>query len=182
MSEVTDVQQEVVVAESTEETGSELDRYMEKQPGSIQTTHKLMLALEGVCAILYIGLFVLAIYVSVAWQTYGELAVPRWWMASQVCAGLLLVLAGLHAILVKAYLPTPPGRKERVVTGQEAVRQAWKPIALGLFWAALWGGMYLYIALSGADPIGTFIPFVVIVGIGLGVASGIWSATRMRRA
>jgi hypothetical protein len=182
VSEVRDIRQEAVVAESTEETGSELDRYMEKQPGSVQTAHKLMLALEGACAILYIGLFILAIYVSVAWQTYGELAVPRWWMASQVCAGLLLVIAGLHTILVKAYLPTPPGTKDLIVTGREAMRQAWKPIALGLFWAALWGGMYLFIVLSGADPIKTFIPFVVVVSIGLGIASGIWAATRKRRA
>ncbi|NIV38229.1 MAG: hypothetical protein GWN58_55075, partial [Anaerolineae bacterium] len=82
MSEVSDVQQEEVMAELTEETGSELDRYIEKQPASIQTAHKLMLVLEGVCAILYIGLFIVAIYVSVTWKTHGELAVPRWWMAS----------------------------------------------------------------------------------------------------
>ena len=182
MTEVTDVQQEAVVVESTEDTGSELARYMEKQPGSIQTAHKLMLALEGVAAILYIGLFILAIYVSVTWKTHGELAVPRWWMASQVCAGLLLVIGGLHTLVVKAYRPTPPGSKDSIVTGREAVGQAWKPIALGLFWAAVWGGMYLFIVLSGADPLGTFIPFVVIVSIGLGVAWAIWVAIQKRRA
>ena len=181
MTEVTDVQQEAKVAESTKETGSELDRYMKQQPGSIQTAHKLMLALEGVAAILYIGLFILAIYVSVTWKTHGEMAVPRWWMASQVCAGLLLVIAGLHTLVVKAYRPTPPGTKDSIVTGREAVGQAWKPLGLGLLWAGVWGGMYLFIVLSDADPIGTFIPFVVIVSIGLGVAWGIWAAIQKRR-
>jgi hypothetical protein len=178
MSEATDVQQEVTVVESRENSGSELARHMEQQTKSIQTAHKLMLALEAVLAILYIGLFVLAIYVSVTWKRHGGLAVPRWWMASQACVGLLLVIVGLHTLVVKAYMPTPPGAKESIVTGREAVRQAWKPTALGLFWAAVWGGMYLLIVLSGADPLETFILFVVIVSVGIGVASGIWAAIR----
>ena len=181
MSEVSDVQQETVVDESTEKTGSELDRYIEQQPRSIQIAHTLMLVLEGVALILYIGLFILAIYVSVTWKTHGELAVPRWWMASQVSVGLLLVFVGLHTLVVKAHSPTPPGTKDSIVTGREAVRKAWGPLALGLFWAAAWGGMYLFIVLSDADPIGTFIPFVVIVSIGLGVAWSIWAATQKRR-
>ncbi|NIV33579.1 MAG: hypothetical protein GWN58_30270 [Anaerolineae bacterium] len=181
MSEVSDVQQETVVEESTEKTGSELDRYIAQQPRTIRIAHVLMLALEAVAAILYIGLFILAIYVSVTWKTHGELAVPRWWMASQVCAGLLLVFVGLHTLVVKAYSPTPPGTRDSIVTGREAVRKAWGPLALGLFWAAAWGGMYLFIVLSGADPIRTFIPFVVIVSIGLGVAWSIWVAIQKRR-
>jgi hypothetical protein len=154
---------------------------MEQQPASIQTAHALMLVLEGVAAVLYIGLFVLAIYVSVTWKTHGELAVPRWWMASQVCAGLLLVIVGLHTLVVKAHSPTPPGTKDSIITGREAVRKAWGPLGLGILWAAAWGGMYLFIVLSGADPIGTFIPFVVIVSVGLGVAWGIWASTQKRR-
>lgn len=181
MSEVSDVQQETAVEESTEETGSELDRYIEQQPRSIRIAHTLMLVLEGVALILYIGLFVLAIYVSVTWKTHGELAVPRWWMASQVCVGLLLVIVSLHTLVVKAYSPTPPGTKDSIVTGREAVGQAWKPLGLGILWAAAWGGMYLFIVLSGADPIGTFIPFVVIVSVGLGVAWGTWVAIQKRR-
>ena len=181
MSKAVDVQQGATAVESSEETEYGLDRYMQQQSESIQTAHKLMLALEGACAILYIGLFILAIYVSVAWKTYGELAVPRWWMASQVCVGLLLVIVGLHTLVVKAYSPTPPGTKDAIVTGREAVRQAWKPLALGLVWAAAWGGMYLGIVISGADPLRIFILFVVVVSVGLGVASGIWAAIRTRR-
>ena len=182
MSEVTNGQQKVGRVEAREDTGSELARHMEQQPASVQTAHRLMLALEGICAILYLGLFVLAIYVSVTWNTHGELAVARWWMASQVCAGLLLVIVGLHTLVVKAYRPTPPGTKDLIVTGREAVRQAWKPISLGVFWAVAWGGMYLAIVVSGTDPLGIFIPFVVVVSIGIGVASGIWAATQSRRA
>lgn len=176
MSEATSVQQEAKVVESREETGSQLARHLEQQPASIQTAHKLMLALEAVGVILYVGLFILAVYVSVTWKTYGELAVPRWWMASQVCAALLAMTVGLHTLIVKAYLPIPyPSGKESIVTGRQAVRQGWMPIRLGLLWAAAWGGMYLYIVLSGAKPLETFIPFVVILSIGLGVISGISS-------
>jgi hypothetical protein len=182
MSGATNVQRDTGVVASREETGSELARHMDQQTGSIQTAHKLMLVLEAVAAILYIGLFILAIYVSVTWKAHGELAVPRWWMASQVTAGLLAVIVGLHALMVKAYLPIPyPSGKESIVTGREAARQAWMPIGLGILWAVVWGGMYLYIVLSGADPLGTFIPFVVIVSVGIGVASGIWAATQKRR-
>jgi hypothetical protein len=181
MSDATNVQREAGVVESREEAGSELARHMDQQTGSIQTAHKLILVLEAVGAILYIGLFILAIYVSVTWKAHGELAVPRWWMASQVCAGVLAVIVGLHTLVVKAYLPVPyPNGKESIVTGREAARQAWMPIGLGLLWAAVWGGMYLYIVLSSADPLGTFIPFVVIVSVGIGVASGIWAAIRGR--
>ena len=151
MSEVSDVQQETAVEESAEKTGSELDRYIEQQPRSIRTAHTLMLA------------------------------VPRWWMASQVCVGLLLLIVGLHTLVVKAYSPTPPGTKDSIVTGREAVGLAWKPLGLGILWAAAWGGMYLFIVLSEADPMGTFIPFVVIVSIGLGVAWAIWAGILKRR-
>lgn len=172
MSEVSDVQQETAVEESTEKTGSELDRYIEQQPRSIRIAHTLMLVLEGVALILYIGLFVLAIYVSVTWKTHGELAVPRWWMASQVCAALLVVVLGLHTLTVGAYLPVPyPSGKETIVTGQRAARQGWMLIGLGLLWAAAWGGMYLGIVLSGAEPLQVFIPFVVAISIGVGILS-----------
>ncbi len=182
MSEGTEIQKRAAEEETREKAGSELARHMEQQAGSIQTAHKLMLALEAIGAIAYSGLFVVAIYVSVTWKTYGDLAVPRWWTASQVCAGLLIVIVGLHTLVVKAYLPGPyQSSKEPIATGREAVRQAWKPISLGILWAAAWGGMYLFIVLSGADPIGTFIPFVVIVSVGLGVAWGIWVAMQNRR-
>ena len=164
MSEATSVQQE--------ETGSQLARHLEEQPASIQTAHKLMLALEAVVAILYIGLLIVAVYVSVTWKTHGELAVPRWWMASQVSAALFLVILGLHSVIVKAYSPFPSlGGKESKVTGRKAVRQGWMLIGLGLLWAAAWGGMYLGIVLSGAEPLQVFIPFVVALGMGMGVIS-----------
>jgi hypothetical protein len=179
MSEVTSVQQQTEVVESREGTQSQLARHVGQQPASIQASHRLMLALEAVAAILYIGLFVWAIYVSVTWKTYGELAVPRWWMASQVCAGLLVVILGLHTLIVGAFLPVPyPSGKETIVTGQQAVRQAWMLIGLGLLWAAAWGGMVLGIVLSGAEPLEVFIPFVVSLSIGVGVISGIWSVVQ----
>ncbi len=172
MSEAASVQQEVEGVESKEETGSQLGRHLEKQPSSIQTAHKLMLALEAVVAILYIGLLIVAIYVSVTWKTHGELAVPRWWMASQVCAALFLVILGLHSVIVKAYSPFPSlSGKDSKVTGRKAVRRGWMLIGLGLLWAAAWGGMYLGIVLSGAEPLKVFIPFVVAMGIGVGVIS-----------
>jgi hypothetical protein len=172
MSEATSVQQEVEGVESKEETRSQLARHLEQQPASIQTAHKLMLALEAVVAILYIGLLIVAIYVSVTWKTHGELAIPRWWMASQVSVALLLVILGLHSVIVKAHSPVPSlSGKESKVTGREAVRQGWMLIGLGVLWAAAWGGMYLGIVLSGAEPLQVFIPFVVALGIGMGVIS-----------
>jgi hypothetical protein len=177
MSEVTSIQRETEAVESREETGSELARYMEQQTEPIRTSHKLLLAVELVGAILYIGLLVLAIWVSVTWKTHSELAIPRWWMASQVSAALLVVILGLHTLVVKAFLPIPyPNGKETIVTGRKAVRQGWMLVGLGPLWGAAWGGMYLFIVLSGAEPLDTFIPFVVILSIGVGVISGIVTA------
>jgi hypothetical protein len=181
MSEGANVQQEAGITESKEESKGRLAQHVEQQPASVQTVHKVMLALEAVVAILYIGLFIAAIYVSVTWQTHGELAVPRWWMFSMVSVGLLLILFGFHSILVKAHLPLPsPSGKESFVTGQEAVKQGWMFIGMGLLWAALWAGMYLYIVLTGVEPLETFIPFVVIVSIGVGVIGGVVPAVWKR--
>ena len=181
MSEETGVRQEPKVVESREETGSALAHHLEQQPASVQTANKLMLALEAVGAILIVGLFVLALYVSIAWKTYGELAVPRWWMANQVCVALFMGILGLHTLFVKAWMPIPSlGGEESIVTGRQAVRQGWLFIGLGLLWAAAWVGMYLAIVLSGAPPLDIFIPFVVILGISVGVIGGIVSAIERR--
>jgi hypothetical protein len=172
MSEATSVQQEVERVDSKEETRSQLDRHLEQQPASIQTAQKLMLALEAVILVLYIGLLIVAVYVSVTWKTHGELAVPRWWMASQVGAGLGMVILGLHSLMVRAYLPLPSSSgKDSIVTGRKAVSQAWKLMGLGLLWAVAWAGMYLGIVLSGAEPLQVFIPFVVAISIGVGILS-----------
>jgi hypothetical protein len=173
MSEAASVQQA--------ETGSPLARHLEEQPASIQTAHKLMLALEAVVAILYIGLLIVAVYVTVTWKTHGELAVPRWWMASQVSVALFLAILGLHSLIVKAHWPNPLlSGKDSIVTGRKAVRQGWIFIGGGLLWAAAWGGMYLGIVLSGAEPLEVFIPFVVALSVGVGVIAGIGSAIQKR--
>ena len=173
MSEAASVQQA--------ETGSQLARHLEQQPASIQAAHKVMLALEAVVAILYIGLLIVAVYVTVTWKTHGELAIPRWWMASQVSVALFVVILGLHSLIVKAHWPNPLlSGKDSIVTGRKAVRQGWIFISLGLLWAATWGGMYLGIALSGAEPLEVFIPFVVALSIGVGVIGGLGSAVLKR--
>ena len=181
MSEAKSVQQEVQMVESREETESQLARHLEQQPASIQTIHKVMLVLEAIGVVLAVGLFILAVYVSITWKTHGELAVPRWWMASQLCAAFFMVIVGLHTLIVKAYLPMQsPGSKESIDTGRQAVKKGWGVIGLGILWAAAWGGMYLYIVLSGAKPLETFIPFVVILSIGVPVVGGIVSAIQRR--
>ena len=177
MSETRGVRQEREAVASGAETSVQLAGHVAQQPASIQRTHKLMLALEAAIVIAYIGLFVAAVYVSVTWKRHGELAVPRWWMVSQVGAALFMAIMGLHALIVKAYPPIPfSGDNTSAVTGRRAATRGRSLIGLGILWAIAWGGMYVGIVLSGEEPLRVFIPVVVILSISIGVISGIRSA------
>jgi hypothetical protein len=172
VKEVTTVQPETTQVDSRQEANAQLAEYVEQLPKSIRTAHNVLSVLLGVGVVLAIGLFIVALYVSFAWKAYGELAVPRWWMAWGVSVGLWLVVYGLDILVLKANPPyvmpgTGPSRDKSsgelrwYVTGPQAARQGRIYIGLGVLYAALWAGMYLVISLWSEDPLSSFITFVL---------------------
>jgi hypothetical protein len=149
-----------------------LAEYVEQQPKSIQTAHTVLSVLLAVGFVLAIGLLIVALYVSFTWKAYGELAVPRWWMAWGVTVGLWIVVFGLDIFILKAD-PTwiPPGvgpsrdkasgERRWYVTGPQAARQGRIYMGLGVLYGALWAGMYLVVSLWSEDPLSSFITFVL---------------------
>ena len=187
MKEAATVQPEVTPAESRQAANARLAEYVEQQPKSIQTAHIVLSVLLAVGVVLVIGLFIVALYVSFTWKAYGELAVPRWWMAWGVSVGLWLVVYGLDILILKANPPyvmpgTGPsrdkasGERRWFVTGPQAARQGRIYIGLGVLYAALWAGMYLVIALWSEDPLSSFITFVLgltFLTVVIGIASSV---------
>lgn len=172
MKEATTVQPEATLADSRQEANARLAEYVEQQPKSVQTAHTVLSVLMAVGVVLVIGLFIVALYVSFTWKSYGELAVPRWWMAWGVSVGLWLVVFGLDILILKADPPyimpgTGPsrdkasGERRWYVTGPRAARQGRIYIGLGVLYAVLWAGMYLVISLWSEDPLSSFITFVL---------------------
>jgi biotin transporter BioY len=172
MKEATTVQPEATTVDSRQEANAQLAEYVEQQPKSVQTAHTVLSVLLAVGVVLVIGLFIVALYVSFTWKAYGELAVPRWWMAWGVSVGLWLVVFGLDILILKADPPyimpgTGPsrdkasGERRWYVTGQQAARQGRIYLGLGVLYGALWAGMYLVIALWSEDPLSSFITFVL---------------------
>jgi hypothetical protein len=186
MKEATTVQPEATTVDSRQEANAQLDEYVKQQPKSVQTAHTVLSVLMAVGFILVIGLFIVALYVSFTWKAYGELAVPRWWMAWGVTVGLWLVVFGLDIFILKADPPyimpgTGPsrdkasGERRWYVTGQQAARQGRIYIGLGVLYAALWAGMFLVISLWSEDPLSSFITFVLGLTFLTVVASITWS-------
>ena len=172
MKEATAVQQEATRVDSRQEANARLAEYVEQQPKSIQTAHTVLSVLLAVGFVLAIGLFIVALYVSFTWKAYGELAVPRWWMAWGVTVGLWIVVFGLDIFILKADPPyvmpgTGPsrdkasGERRWFVTGPQAARQGRIYMGLGVLYGALWAGMYLVVSLWSEDPLSSFITFVL---------------------
>lgn len=187
MKEATAVQQEATTVDSRQEANARLAEYVEQQPKSIQTVHTVLSVLLAVGFVLAIGLFIVALYVSFTWKAYGELAVPRWWMAWGVTVGLWIVVFGLDIFILKADPPyvmpgTGPsrdkasGERRWFVTGPQAARQGRIYMGLGVLYGALWAGMYLVVSLWSEDPLSSFITFVLgltFLTVVIGIASSV---------
>ena len=160
-------------AESKQEWKARLAQYLEQQPTATQRSHRWMRILEMVNLFVILGLFIVALYVSVTWKNYDATVIALWWIGFAEAGALLGMLLGLHSVVVKAF---PPGMlrgikpfpanmvtndKKTFVTGRQAVRWGWLVFGASCVWALICCGFYYYLATANVDTLGTFISVVV---------------------
>jgi hypothetical protein len=139
------VQEAGRASEAKPDSRAQLAEYLAQQPQSRRTFDKVMKVLEVAGLALAAGYLAWAIYVSINWSVQREIAAV--WVASPVSLVVLLVLVGIHAAGLRAFLPViVPGGPQEFVTGSKAVEMglglAGTILIVGAFWGAFAYGMW----------------------------------------
>lgn len=153
-----------------------LARYLEQQPNSVRSTHKLMQGLQLASLLLPAAAVVVAIVVIVDNASLPSGAIPAALFAIPATFGLWIFLFGLHAVLIKAFPPLVfmvgrlkgPNGPLGFATGRLAVRWGVFVMVVALVDIALWGmGAY---AFFNPDILTILIPCIIVCSIGIGLA------------
>ncbi len=133
--------QETIAKNTTrEQLKLQIAQYLEQQPESTRVFHKWMKGLEAASLCISIGIFILAMYLSINWQTVGGTAIATAWFAFPVSFSLTVLLYGLHTVVLRALPPfILPGKNEVFVAGSKAVGRGWAFLLSGLAGMAFWG-------------------------------------------
>ncbi len=134
---------------------SQLAEYVAQQPASKQSFHKWMQILEWASLALPVGVFAVALYLSITWRTVVPTsAIPTAWFCFPLSFTPFLLLVGIHTIGLQAWPPTglfgstiriyspllnPPSRMQPLQTGKPAVAWGWGTIVVAMIAAAFWG-------------------------------------------
>jgi len=146
---------------------AQLAQYVAQQPESKRTFHKWMKVLETASLAIIASAFAVAMYVSINWATVPQMAIPTAWLAFPVSVVPLMTLIGLHAIVLRAFLPVIfPGETSQFVTGSKAVWSGLGLIMTGLVAAAFWGSFAWAIWSNHLEWV---LSFTRILGIAMGV-------------
>lgn len=179
------------VTESRQDLRSQLAQYIAQQPESKQAFHKWMRALELASLAIVVGVFVVALYVSINWKAVPQMAIPTAWFCFPLSFTPFLILVGLHAIVLRAFPPTgllgktlraypPPagqlGKTQQFRVGRQAVAWGWGLVVTALVAAAFWG-LFAYavwtLNLAMLEPLIRILAGVVGVGIAVSIAVSI---------
>jgi hypothetical protein len=114
---------------------SQYQEHLAQQPEKVQAIHCWLGRLTAAGLGLVVGLFAMALYVSVNWkQALPQEIAVRWILFA--ASGLpAAVFTGLDTIVLRAMGPV--GKDKTFVTGTWAVVAGWGTIAAGLAWSAL---------------------------------------------
>lgn len=146
----------------------QLARHVAQQPESKQVFHKWMKVLEMAGLAIVAGAFAVAMYVSVNVATMPQRAVPTAWFAFPASVAPLMILVGVHAIGLRAFLPIVlPGKPQQFVTGSKAVGSGWGLIVTALVVGAFWG---TFAWAMWSNDMALILSYTRILGIALGVA------------
>jgi len=168
--------------QSRQEIRAQLAQYMAQQPAWKRTFDKWMKILEIVALGLIVGVFALAMYVSINHTAVTGTVIAIVWFALPVSFAPLMILLGVHAIGLRAFYPIAlPGKPEQFATGSKAVWSGLGQIAIALLVAAFWGGLGWAVwsgdmALIGSyvRVLGTAMGVAIAGGIVIGVLSGLY--------
>ena len=170
---------------SSEQLNAQLASYLEGQPENTRSFHRTMKVLESISFGIIITVFIIALVLSFMWKSIRVEAIPTAWLLLPVSASILMLLIGVHALVLRAFPPSPlfsvlwhgssihlPRKSQGFVTGKAAEFTAWGLILLGLIagaffavfawsaWTVNWAILTLMITI-----LGTLMGVVIAVGI-----------------
>jgi hypothetical protein len=146
----------------------QLALHLEQQSESTRSLHKWMTRLELASLGIIVAAFGVALAVSIAWKSVNPLTIPVAWFVFAVSPSLTMVLAGLHAMRLRAFPPVIlPGKTQKFVTGRAAVWTGLGTIALGLATGTFWG-FFAYAV--GTFNLALIAPLANVLGILMGIA------------
>lgn len=173
MNQTMNAHKSLTKTEAREQLKLQLTQYVQQQPESGQAFHKWMQRLELVSMILIAVTFVLAMYLSITWKSVNPLVIPIAWFAFVASPSLLLVLAGLHSIVLRAFPPIVlPGKVQKFVTGSEAIWFGLGTILVALAVAVFWGVFAYATWTQNWAILQPLIGFLGVV-LGIGIAASI---------
>lgn len=167
-------------AETASETKSdyraELAQHLAQQPQSRRTFDKLMKVLEVAGLAFIAGYLAWAIYVTINWNVPQRIVAV--WFALPVSIVALMILVGVHAVGLRAFLPIVlPGGPQEFVTGSKAVATgvgfAVVSLVVGAFWGAFAWGMWTT-NWAILEPLTHIIGVVIGVGVVAAVVSDLY--------
>ena len=147
---------------------AQLAEYLSQQPESTLTAHKWMKLVDAAGMGIVIAAFAYALYGSFAWANVNPILIPLAWFGFATCCGLMAMLFGLHAILIRAFPPVIlPGKAQKFVSGSAAVWTGIASIIGGLFMAGIWIG-FTYV--TATANMAMLVPLINILGIFMSIA------------
>jgi hypothetical protein len=170
------VQEAGTASEAKPDFRAQLARYVAQQPRSRRTFDRVMKVVELAGLAFVAGYLAWAIYVSINWSVAQHIVAV--WFGFPASIAALLVLVGLHAAGLRAFLPILlPGSTQGFVTGARAVATglgfAVTLLLASAFWAAFaWGIWTTNWAIL--EPLAQLLGVLVGIGIVVAVVSDLY--------
>jgi hypothetical protein len=124
-------------------------QYLAQLPEDKRALHRLMTVLEAASLVIIVATLSAAMYVSINYRQVAPIMIASAWFALPVSLTPLMILLGVHAIAVRAYLSVAvPGKRQDFVIGSSAVRLGAGQVVTGLATAVFWG-LFLWAVRSG---------------------------------
>jgi hypothetical protein len=170
------VQEAGAASEAKLDNKAQLAQHLARQPQSRQAFDRLMKVLEVTGLALVAGHLAWAIYVSANWSVPQKIVAV--WFALPVSVVAVMILVGVHAAGLRAFLPIVlPGGPQDVVTGSKAVGMgagfAVISLIVGAFWGTFAWGMWTT-NWAILEPLTHIIGVVVGVGVVAALVSDLY--------
>jgi TRAP-type C4-dicarboxylate transport system permease small subunit len=164
---------------SSQQLKTQLDSYLEGQPETVRSFHRVMQVLESIALGIMIIIFITALVLSFMWKTMPVGAIPAAWFLLPASAAVLMLLIAVHALRLHAYPPSrlyniyqagSPARQfgkyQQFVTGKAADAQALILILVALIVGAFFA---IFAWASWTVNWAILTPMINISGVALGV-------------
>ena len=128
------------VKESKPSWRSQYREHLAQQSETIQKIHRWLGRLQAASLGLVVGVFAMALYLSVTWSQVEPREIAVSWILFAASGFPMATFVGLDAIVLRAMGPV--GKDKALVTGPWAVAAGWFSIVAGLAWS----GLMVYLA------------------------------------